>query len=81
MTCNRNLTVITLLALLVGCGGGSSSAPQSPQTPNGGSAPPPAADQEPPATGVTVGVVTGFGSIYVNGVEFDTDRSSYSMTT
>ena len=75
MTCNRNLTVITLLALLVGCGGGSSSAPQSPQTPSGGSAPPPAADEQPPATGVTVGVVTGFGSIYVNGVEFDTDTA------
>ncbi|HEY9050775.1 MAG TPA: DUF5666 domain-containing protein [Gammaproteobacteria bacterium] len=30
-------------------------------------------------TGTTVGVVTGFGSIYVNGVEYETDGASISI--
>lgn len=60
-----------LVALLIGlsaCGGGDS---------NGGAGPPP-----PPVTTtgtVSVGVITGFGSVYVNGVRYDTSGASVFM--
>jgi hypothetical protein len=56
-----------LLAVLAGCGGsGSSDAPGTPNTPS-------ATNQ------TTVGQITGFGSIYVNGIEFDTAGASYEV--
>ncbi len=54
-----------LLTALVGCGGsGGSDAPGTGPT---------ATNQ------TTVGQITGFGSIYVNGIEFDTAGASYEV--
>jgi cold shock CspA family protein len=59
--------IALLLAALAGCGGsGGSDAPAVPDEPS-------ATDQ------TTVGQITGFGSIYVNGIEFDTDGASYEV--
>lgn len=57
-----------LLAVLAGCGGsGDSDAPGT-------------ALNTPAATDQTVvGQITGFGSIYVNGIEFDTAGASYEV--
>lgn len=74
-------TLATVL-LLQGCGGGGgSSAPAPAAGGGGGAAPPPAAP--PPATGVSVdrsglsvGTITGFGSIIVNGVRYETDSAT-----
>lgn len=56
-----------LLAAFAGCGGsGSSDAPTTPNTPS-------ATNQ------TTIGQITGFGSIYVNGIEFDTAGASYEV--
>ena len=58
---------IALLLAMAGCGGsGGSDAPATPNTPS-------ATNQ------TTVGQITGFGSIYVNGIEFDTDGASYEV--
>ena len=51
------LTALLLIAVAAGCGGGSSS---SSTNANGGSA------------GSSTGTVTAFGSVYVNGVKYDT---------
>ena len=54
-----------LLTALAGCGGsGGSDAPGTGPT---------ASNQ------TTVGQITGFGSIYVNGIEFDTAGASYEV--
>jgi hypothetical protein len=54
-----------LLTALAGCGGsGGSDAPGTGPT---------ATNQ------TTVGQITGFGSIYVNGIEFDTAGASYEV--
>ncbi len=61
---NRMSTLLATAALVVAsaCGGGSSS--------DGGITPPP----PPPTTTVlSFGAITGFGSVYVNGVEYDTE--------
>ncbi len=59
--------IALLLTALAGCGGsGGSDAPTA-------SNPPSATNQ------TTVGQITGFGSIYVNGIEFDTDGASYEV--
>jgi hypothetical protein len=56
-----------LLTALAGCGGsGGSDAPATPNTPS-------ATNQ------TTVGQITGFGSIYVNGIEFETVGASYEV--
>ncbi len=47
---------------LVACGGGSSSETTSSE----------------PATGISSGTITGFGSVFVNGVKFNTDNASVS---
>ena len=58
---------LLLAVTLVGCGGSGSSADTS-QPP------------QPVATAqTTVGQITGFGSIYVNGVEYETDGSVYEV--
>ncbi|MGB5623681.1 MAG: DUF5666 domain-containing protein [Gammaproteobacteria bacterium] len=59
---------------LAGCGGGG----------GGGGAvannPPPVVNPPPADTAMTVvGPVTGFGSVYVNGIRFDTSDSSYDV--
>ena len=61
---------VALLALvsLVSCGGGGGSG-------GGGSA----STSGIGGTGVTSGTITGFGSVHVNGVKFDTDPSSTSI--
>jgi hypothetical protein len=59
--------IALLLTVVAGCGGsGGSDAPAGPNTPS-------ATDQ------TTVGQITGFGSIYVNGIEFDTVGASYEV--
>ena len=65
------LFAVTAALLLAGCGGGGGSS--------GGSNPPP-----PPPTGgitrtgdaVAVGPITGFGSVIVNGVKYETDAGT-----
>jgi hypothetical protein len=60
-------SIACLIAALAGCGGsGGSDAPIAPN-------PPSATNQ------TTVGQITGFGSIYVNGIEFDTVGASYEV--
>jgi hypothetical protein len=51
---------------LVGCGGGGGSIAGGPT----------GASQTP---GVAVGTVTAFGSVFVNGVEFDTSKTSFNV--
>ena len=59
--------IALLLTALAGCGGsGGSDAPAAPNTPS-------ATNQ------TTVGQITGFGSIYVNGIEFETVGASYEV--
>jgi hypothetical protein len=59
----------TVLLALGACGGGSSGSNLDPTT----AAP-------PQATSLTAaGMVTGFGSIYVNGIEFETNSATYSI--
>jgi len=72
----KRFPAVALAALLVGlnaCGGSDSK--------DGVSPPPP---QPPPVTTtgtVSVGVITGFGSVYLNGVRYDTSGASeYSST-
>ena len=70
----RNQTTLKLIgfsiaALLAGCGGSGGSDSNTDNTP------PPAA-----ATPLTaVGPITGFGSVYVNGVRYDTSGASYDV--
>lgn len=64
---------IGLSFALGGCGGGGGG---------GGVAnnPPPVGNPPPTDTAMTVvGPVTGFGSVYVNGIRFDTSNSSYEV--
>jgi hypothetical protein len=53
---------------LVGCGGGGGGS-----SAGGG----PAGSSQ--VTGVAVGRITGFGSVFVNGVEFETNRASFDV--
>lgn len=68
------LTLAT--ALLVSCGGGSGSdAPLAPP-PNNDTPP---ADNGIDRGGVARGVITGFGSIFVNGVRYDTSSAVFTI--
>lgn len=58
---------LLMAAALVACGGSGSTTGANPP-------PPPSAT---PRT--TVGVIAGFGSVYVNGIEFDTNGSAYEV--
>jgi len=59
--------IALLLSAFAGCGGsGSSDAPATPNTPSA-------------TAQTTVGQITGFGSIYVNGIEFETVGASYEV--
>ena len=67
---NEKLKITTVSLAIAGvigltaCGGGGSGSDSSTAT-----------------TGsmITSGVVTGFGSVFVDGVEFETDSSSFSL--
>lgn len=63
----KKILAISLAATLAGCGGSSD----------------PASDNQPPTTTstpqTTVGRISGFGSIYVNGIEYDTTGASYRV--
>lgn len=67
-----HLIILLVLPLLVSCGSGSSSpAPviNNPPPPVGGVV----------RTGITYGPISGFGSVIVNGVHYDTSTASFSI--
>ncbi|MDJ0711479.1 MAG: DUF5666 domain-containing protein [Woeseiaceae bacterium] len=64
---SKRVLIFGIGLVLVGCGG-SDGATDTSQTP------PPAATAK-----TTVGQITGFGSIYVNGVEYDTTGAIYDV--
>jgi hypothetical protein len=64
------LTSLALLALAA-CGGGGSGSASTPP----GAAPPSAANQQ---NVVVSGVITGFGSVFVNGVRFETSGATFT---
>lgn len=61
----RTAWLAAIVVLLAACGSGGGS---------GGGAVPPVAS----SAGVARGTVTGFGSVFVNGVEYDTSNASFS---
>ena len=71
---NKTSAILALATLIIaGCGGGSS----------GGGTPPPSQTPPPDTGGITrtgvaiaVGPVTGFGSVIVNGVRYETDANT-----
>ena len=63
------LSLGALALMLAACGGSSDSG--------GNSQPPPVGQQPTPVT--VAGKVTGFGSIYVNGIEFETNSATYDL--
>ncbi len=73
----RKLSLASIVLLLASCGGGG----------GGGSEPvlaPPPSNNPPPTSGidrggVSRGVITGFGSIFVNGVRFDTSAAVFTI--
>jgi len=69
------IVTILLTVLLTACGGDSStSAPTTPVV-----IPPPPPPPEPsPISTDTTGVITGFGSVFVNGVEYETSTTEVS---
>lgn len=75
-TLHRIIVAVFTTAILgtAGCGGGGSS---------GGVTPPPPPPPPPPTggitgTGVAVGPITGFGSVIVNGVTYDTSSATFT---
>ena len=72
-TAARLLCAVGILALagvVVSCGGGYGNSYMAPA-----STPPPAAAQHT----VTMGAITGFGSVFVNGLEFDTTGAAITV--
>src|SRR5512135_1809081 len=59
-------TAAVLAALVAGCGGGGGSSTD-------GTKPPPAASTK---TTIVKGAITGFGSVIVNGVRYDSDSAT-----
>lgn len=57
--------------LLFACGGGSSSTSPAPVVP--------APTSPETSTVVKTGVITGFGSVYVDGQRFNTDNSTFNV--
>lgn len=65
------LTIFLTIGLLAGCGGGASGLASVASEPGGGGI---------GGSGVTSsGTVTGFGSVFVNGVEFETDEAEITV--
>jgi hypothetical protein len=66
--------VATLLIFALSSCGGSSSPPPNPNLP-------PVTTTPPGRTGavITVGTVTGFGSVIQNGIEYDTDTATFTV--
>ena len=73
---NRLIAVLTAAALfLAACGGsGSDSEPAPTPDPDDGTG-------GITGTGVAVGPITGFGSVIVNGVTYDTDAAEFTRAT
>lgn len=72
--------------MLAGCGGGGGSDAVSTNTPPSSSNPPPGSGNPPPGGGdgepgsiTVVGPIDGFGSVFVNGIEFETGSASYKV--
>jgi len=65
-------TLLTIL--LTACGGGSST----PTPPVVVAPPPPPPPAPSPKATDTTGVITGFGSVFINGVEYETDATEVS---
>ncbi len=68
------LTIVTLLAGLTGCGGGGGGELTASPPP----APPPPPTSGIGRTGLAYGPVSNFGSIIVNGVEYETDSTVFT---
>lgn len=64
-----SILTITIAIMLSGCGGGGGGSG------GGGGGTLPGIDR----LGVKAGTVTGFGSIFVNGVEFETDTAEFEV--
>jgi len=62
------ITAALALSLIAGCGGGGSSS-------SGGTEPPPVGGID--RGGISFGAITGFGSVIVNGVRFDTSGAQF----
>lgn len=70
---NRFILSLITAAVLTGCGG-SSTSDSAPETP--APTPTPTPPQSTTTTTATTGVITGFGSVFVNGVEYETDATT-----
>jgi len=73
------MIIALVLGLLAGCGGGGTTV-----TPPLASSPPPPPPPPPPIggigrLGVSVGPVSNFGSVIVNGVTYDTDSAMFTV--
>ncbi len=74
------LGAAAMISLVAACGGGggSSNTPAPPTAQPPAPMPPPATP--PPATATTVvGAITGFGSVFVNGVKYETDDTAVTV--
>ena len=65
----RITSIFMLLISLAACGGGGGGG----STPVSSTTPPPVTQPEPIPVEVKLGTVTGFGSIFINGIRYETD--------
>ncbi len=77
------LMVLSLAAVACGGGGGGGGDGQTPAAPapsggGGGSTSPPPPSSPGPGTDVIRGVITGFGSVFIDGTRFNTDAATFS---
>lgn len=72
---SRSATAILAAAMLLAaaCGGGGNSQPRTQEPP-----PPPSGGITRTGAVVTVGSITGFGSVIVNGIEYDTSGATFT---
>ena len=68
----KRFLTLSIAFLVIACGGGGGGGGVA-----GGGGTQPGIDR----LGVTGGVVSGFGSIFVNGVEFETDSAEFGRGT
>ncbi len=70
---------LTAVACGGGGGGGDGQAPAAPApSGGGGGTPPPPPPTPSPGTDVIRGVITGFGSVFIDGTRFNTDDATFS---